>query len=446
MLTILAIIFLLGVLIFVHELGHFVIAKQCNVKVKKFSFGFGPKLISIKIGETEYRISLIPLGGYVKMLGENPDEAEEISKESFQRKKWWQKGLIALGGPFANFIFAMLILSIAFMIGIKNYDLPPIIGRINDAECEELGKFQAGDQVLSVDGKEIDGWMSIVKTWTDNSKKRHKIILKRDNTIIHLEVEDFDYHYWFMDIKPYVPAEIGEVLYGLPAYQAGLEKGDIVVAINNKPISDWYDMQKIIQGNADNLLKFTIRRDDKIINLPIIPQINTEVGDSIGIIGISQKLELISYEKYNFANSVKYGVLSSISITYRYCDGLIRLFKYPSQIGKSVGGPIMIAALSGQQAKEGWSTFLSFMAMISIILMVVNLLPIPVLDGGMVLFAIWEGIARKPLKASIQAQLQRIGVAILLTIMVIAFYNDISRFVIRQFSLKKGNVPAVLEK
>ncbi|MCK4358357.1 MAG: RIP metalloprotease RseP [Candidatus Cloacimonetes bacterium] len=445
MITIFSTIVLLGILIFVHELGHFIIARLCKVKVEKFSFGFGPKLIGIKIGETEYRISLIPLGGYVKMLGENPDEAQETSPESLRNKKWWQKILIAFGGPFANFVFAIFILILTFMIGIKNYDLEPTIGRISYSDHEELRKFQTGDQILEIDGNDITSWLSIIKTWK-NYDELHNVVIQRNNQTLNLNVKNFDYTYWLTDIKPFVSAKIGEVLYGLPAYQSGLKKEDIIIAINDSPISDWYDMQTIIRENPEKPLKFKIKRNNEIKNLQITPQINTESEDSQGIIGVSHKLDLVYFEKYSFINSVKYGFLTGISIVYRYYSGLFRLFKYPSYIGKSVGGPIMIAALSGQQAKEGLSTFLSFMAMISIILMIMNLLPIPILDGGMIIFAICEGIARKPLKKSVEALLQRVGLAIILTLMIFAFYNDISRFVNRQLSIIKGDVPSVLEK
>jgi len=443
--TILATIFLLGVLIFVHELGHFVIARLCKVKVEKFSFGFGPKLIGITFKETEYRISLIPLGGYVKMLGENLDEKQKSSPESFRNKKWWQKILIAIGGPFSNFLFAILILILTFMIGIKNYDLAPIIGRISYTDNEEIRKFKKGDQILKIDDNEINSWLPIIKTW-NNNKEIHDVLIQRDNKTLSLNVKNFDYKYWLTDIKPFVSAQIGEVLYGFPAYQSGMEKNDIVIAINEKPISDWYDMQKIIRESPEKPLKFTIKRNDKVINLQIIPQIDTESEDNQGVIGVVQKLDSVYIEKYNFVNSVKYGVLTGISLVYRYYSGLIRLFSSPSHISKNLGGPIMIAALSGQQAKEGLSAFLSFMALISIILMIMNLLPIPILDGGMIIFAICEGIGRKPLKASVEAMLQRIGLAIILTIMIFAFYNDISRFVNRQFSLIKGSPSSVLEK
>ncbi|MBL7086793.1 MAG: RIP metalloprotease RseP, partial [Candidatus Cloacimonetes bacterium] len=437
-----------GMVIFVHELGHFIIARLCKVKVEKFSFGFGPKLVGIKIGETEYRVSLIPLGGYVKMLGENPDKEDDsdtFSNESFKYKKWWQKALIALGGPLSNFIFAIIILSLTFMIGIKTYDLEPIVGQISKINNQEFQKFKKDDKIIEIDGNKITGWMSIVTAWTKNDKQNHEVVIIRNGETTNLIVQNFDYQNWFTNIKPYVSAEVGEVLYGLPAYQSGIIENDIIIGINDTPINDWYDMQKIIKESPEIPLNFIIKRNDEIINMTVIPQLNLESDSNVGIIGISQKLNLLFVEKFSIFKSIKYGFMSSIATVYRYYNGLFRLFRHPQHISKSFGGPIMIAAITGQQAEQGLTSFLSFMAMISIILMIMNLLPIPVLDGGLIIFALLEGIFGKPVKPSIQALSQRIGLAIILTLMIFAFYNDISRFVSRQFSLKRNIIPGELK-
>ena len=182
MITILAIIFLIGILVFVHELGHFIVARLNRVKVEKFSFGFGPKLLSWTIGETEYRISLIPLGGYVKMLGENPDEASDeelLDTRSFKQKHWWQKALIAFGGPFANFLFAVLILTLTYCIGIKTYDIAPVIGRISD-EAYSVIPLESKDEIVSIDGVPTPGWTSIIEEWIKNSPEIRQITFIRN--------------------------------------------------------------------------------------------------------------------------------------------------------------------------------------------------------------------------------------------------------------------------
>ena len=448
MITILAIIFLIGILVFVHELGHFIVARLNRVKVEKFSFGFGPKLLSWTIGETEYRISLIPLGGYVKMLGENPDEASDeelIDTRSFKQKHWWQKALIAFGGPFANFLFAVLILALTYCIGIKTYDIAPVIGRISD-EAYSVIPLESKDEIVSIDGVPTPGWTSIIEEWIKNSPEIRQITFIRNDDTLHAQTENFSYEFWFSEIKPHVPAVIGDVYYGLPAYQAGMQKGDMIIQIEDTEIHDWYDLHDIIKNSADHPLHFVVQRGDEVLEMDITPQINIELDENSGMIGISQILEQEYIERFSVPTSLKYGFLTSIDIIARYYNGISKLVQHPSQIGKSVGGPIMIASLTSQQVKEGVSAYLSFLAMISIILMIVNLLPIPVLDGGMIIFSIIEGIRGKSLKLSTQAALQRIGVVILLFIMIFAFYNDISRSVGRYFSLKRSNTPASIEQ
>ena len=448
MITILAIIFLIGILVFVHELGHFVVARLNRVKVEKFSFGFGPKLLSWTIGETEYRISLIPLGGYVKMLGENPDEASDddlLDKRSFKQKHWWQKALIAFGGPFANFLFAILILALTFIIGIKIYDIAPVIGRISE-EAYSILPLESKDEIVSIDGVPTPGWTAIIQEWMKDSPDKRQITFIRNSDTLFVQTENFSYELWLTGIKPHVPAVIGDAYYGLPAYQAGMKKGDVIIQIEDMEIHDWYDLQEIIKDNVDRPLHFIVQRDNDVVEMDITPQINIELDENSGMIGISQILEQEYIERFSVPTSLKYGFLTSINIITRYYSGIVKLVQHPSEVSKSVGGPIMIASLTSQQVKEGVSAYLSFLAMISIILMIVNLLPIPVLDGGMIIFSIIEGIRGKPLKLSTQAVLQRIGVVVLLFIMIFAFYNDISRSVGRYFSLKRSNTPTTLEK
>ena len=446
--TIIAILFLIGILVFVHEFGHFIVARLNHVKVEKFSFGFGPKLLSWTIGETEYRISLIPLGGYVKMLGENPDEAsseEILDKRSFKQKRWWQKALIAFGGPFANFLFAILILALTYVIGIKIYDIAPVVGRISE-EAYTAIPLESEDRIVSIDGVPVTGWTSIIQEWIQKSPDKRQVAFIRDNDTLFAQTENFSYELWLSDIRPYVPAIIGDVYYGLPAYQAGMKKGDTIVKIEDTEIHDWYDLQEIIKNNADRPLHFVVQRGGELLEMDITPQVNIELDENSGIIGISQILEQEYIESFSIPRSFKYAFLTTIDIIGRYYSGLSKLVMHPSQVGKSVGGPIMIASLTSQQVKEGVSAYLSFLAMVSIILMIVNLLPIPVLDGGMIMFSFIEGIRGKPLKLNTQAILQRIGVVVLLLIMVFAFYNDISRSVGRYFSLKRSNTPLNIEQ
>jgi len=444
LITILAIIFLLGILVFVHELGHFIAARLCNIQVDKFSFGFGPKLFGKKIGETEYRVSLIPLGGYVKMLGENPDEQQQEtidSERSYSNKKWWQKVFVAFNGPFFNFLFAILILSLSYIIGIKTYDLKPIIGNIT-SERPALQQLKSGDEIIKIDGNEIDGWMSIIEEWKDTPAeaggKVHTIELIRDGQIQKFKVGNFDYKLWLKDIEVYSPPIISDVYYGFPAYEAGLKQNDRIVKIAGKPIETWSDMRNIVQKKPEKELEFTIKRGDEKLTLFVTPRLNPQSEEKVGIIGIQPILNMAKVERYNIFESFKLGTLSTFVIIGSYYKGFYELLKNPSQVGETIGGPLMIAALTKQQTEQGISSYLSFLALISLILMIMNLLPIPILDGGQICFSIIEGIRGEPLKISVQAFLQRVGIAIILMIMFFAFYNDISRFVKRKISVQNS--------
>ncbi|MEA2103114.1 MAG: RIP metalloprotease RseP [Candidatus Cloacimonadota bacterium] len=445
MITILAFILLLGILVIVHESGHFIAARMCGVQVEKFSFGFGPKIFAKTVGETEYRISLIPLGGYVKMLGENPEEQENDldSGKTFSGKKWWQKVFIAFNGPFFNLLLAIIILSLTYMIGLKTYDLQPIVGNVSSSQTD-LHQLKPHDEILSIDGEKIDGWISIIELWRDSYKPIHAVKILRDGEVITLNMKNFDFKLWLTDVESYAPPIIGEVYYGLPAYQSGLKKGDEILTINGKNVNSWSEMRGIITANSDTELRLSVRRDSEKLSIIVTPQLNPGEKEEAGIIGITQKLELVNIERYGVFKAIEYGTITTFTVVVGYYKGLFKLIKRPSEAGKNVGGPIMIAAMTKQQTEQGLTSYLSFMAMISIILMVMNLLPMPVLDGGQILFSVIEGIMRKPLKIGLQKIFQQVGIAVLILLMFFAFYNDISRYITRQLSLK-NNVTTVPE-
>ncbi len=464
MITILGIILVFGILVFVHEGGHFIVAKLFRVGVDRFSFGFGPKLIGINWKGTEYRISLIPLGGYVKMAGEQPEEfikscqrhhakgrsalagirfgednplsgkwIEKIISEGseFISKKWWQRALIAFSGPFANFLLAIFALSLSFLIGKTYFDFPPVIGKIE--ETIEISDLQVGDKITTIDGKEIKGWNDILKIWT--KKKYHLVTIIRDGKSMELELKGDDYNLWISQVKPVSQAVVGEVAPGMPAYQSGLKRDDRILKINDKIINNWYNMTEIITKNPGKELNFVIKRGNDTLNLSIMPQINIMENKQRGIIGITQKLPIKITENYGLFNSLKYGILSAIGLVYQNYYGLWKLATNPGYISENLGGPILIASITGRQVKGGWDSFLCFISLLSIVLMVLNLLPIPILDGGHILFAIIEAIRGKMLDFNIQLKLQKVGLIILMSLMVFAFYNDITRFVKRQLSI-----------
>jgi regulator of sigma E protease len=438
MLQIIGALVALGLLIAVHEGGHFLAARWLGVYVEKFSIGFGPKLISFRDRMTEYRLSIIPLGGYVKMKGENPDEHTEDEKGSFWSLSWWKRALIAFSGPLTNLLFALLILIITFGMGKTYEDHRAIIGRIvipqESSISRDFDYLQSGDRIVSINDR-------FLRSWSDG----YSALKEGFNTIVieragkeHQFTEEFQLKDWFEQVMPQTTTVIGEVSPGLPAYNAGLQEGDRVVAINGNPVSDWYELRSEVQSTSGNTVKVEIERSGGRFSRDIKLQENLMDGSSV--IGITQKLPLKVKENYSLWESLKYGTLTTADYVVMNYVGLYKLIVNPSELKNNIGGPVLMYTMSKQTAKQGWNSILSFVAMISIILMVMNLLPIPVLDGGMIFFCLIEGIRRKALSVRTQITLQKIGASVLILLMFFAFSNDFSRLFKRSASLSSQKV------
>ena len=418
MINIIGAIVALGILITVHELGHFIAARIFGVEAEKFSIGFGPPLISFTKGKTNFRISLIPLGGYLKMKGENPDE-ETDTEGSFKSKKWWQRAIIAFAGPFANFLFAIFIFIVSFTIGRSYDDHPPVIGKINSDISYNL---QVNDRILALNEQEIISWNDLVKYTKED--EFNFIEIERDHKNIFVESSEIIPKTWLSDILPYVPAVIGEVAPGMPAYQAGLMEMDEILAVDGVEIENWYEMRELIINSVNDEVNLKIKRNNQVFEKSI--SLGKNLFDDNKIIGITQYLPLKIHEKYSFLESLQYGSISTVSFVVLNYIALYKLLTKPSLFKESISGPVMIFTMSQQSVKRGWGTILSFVAAISLILMIMNLLPIPILDGGQIFFCFIEGIFRKPLSIKVQMVLQNIGLFMLMFLMVFAFFNDLN--------------------
>ncbi len=350
-LNIISFTILLGVLIFVHELGHFLLAKWSGVGVLKFSLGFGPKLVGKKIGETEYCISLIPLGGYVKLLGES--EGDELSAEdearSFQRQSVYKKVGIVLAGPLFNFLFAIVAFTLIYSLGV-----------------------------------------------------------------------------------PVHTSRIGGVQEGTPAYKAGIQADDLIVAIDGKELTRWVDLADIISASNGSELQLNVERNNKIIDISVTPDTFTSpniFGEEVETykIGINVSGETFT-ERVNPVRAFGQGIAQTwgfTKLTYLTLVKIVQRVVSP----KTLGGPILIAQMSGQYAKQGMIPFIFFMAILSINLGVLNLLPIPVLDGGHILFYLIEIVTGREINIKWREMAQQIGFFLLIMLMIFVFYNDIARIV-----------------
>jgi len=345
--TFLYAVLLFGFLIFIHELGHFLAAKLSGVKVLKFSIGFGPKIIGKQIGETEYLLSAIPLGGYVKMYGEDVQDEIVEQARSFKHQPVYKKIFIVFAGPLFNILGAVLLFWIIFVGGI-----------------------------------------------------------------------------------PVLKPVIGDVLQNSPAYTAGLKTGDRIIEIDGKKISTWFDMAQFIQQNPGKTLNFKIERNNELLELNIIAQTKEAknlFGErvTVGQIGIKPAEEFFikKEDPLTALNKSVEKCYEIIELTYLT---IVKIFQKVVSTDV-IGGPILIFQVAEKTAQQGWISFLSFAAIISINLGVLNLLPIPVLDGGHILFFLIEAIRKKPLSDKFIAVSQRIGIAFLFALMILAFYNDILR-------------------
>ncbi len=440
--TIFYALILLGILIFVHELGHFLFAKLVDVKVLKFSLGFGPKVLGKKYGETEYLISSVPLGGYVKMLGE--ESGDEISAEdrarAYNSQPVGKRMLIVFSGPVFNILFAALVFTLISASGVP---VPyPDIGKVAEDSPAARAGFATGDRVLAVDGKAVKGWDELESFISKSKGEPLLFTIRRGEAVKELSVtpekkteKDIfgeSKEVWNFGISPLLYPDVGEVTQGSPAGKAGLQKGDRIVEIEGTALKTWQDMTAVIHESPGRPLKFRIKRGDRLIEVIITPEKNTLTlpgGEKkeIGLIGV-RPLGNDFIKRYGPAEAVRFGVMRTWDVSVLTVVSIVKLIQriIPAE---TIGGPILIFQMAGQQAAHGALSFFTFLAVISINLGVLNLLPIPMLDGGHGLFLLIEAVRRKPLSEKVIMIAQRTGLALIITLMIFAFYNDIMRLI-----------------
>jgi regulator of sigma E protease len=348
--TVLATVAVLGVLIFVHELGHFLTAKLLGVKVEIFSLGFPPKLLSRQVGETDYRISVVPLGGYVKLLGENPNDEvpPELAHRSFLHRPLWHRAAIVLAGPAFNFIFAFLALFAVFAISGL----------------------------------------------------------------------------------PYVPTDVGRVVQNSPAERAGLKTGDVIVAVDGAPVQRWEELSAQIRQHNGQTLDLAVKRDGRDFQVQVTPEKRESenlFGQKIMAyqIGVASSERLVT-EHLGPGQALSAGMSYSLRIGALTLQSIYKLITREISVD-TLGGPIMIAQVAGKQAEMGLSYLINFMAVLSVNLTLLNLLPVPVLDGGHLVFLFLEAVRGKPLAVKHREVAQAVGMMLILTLMVFVFYHDIMR-------------------
>ena len=434
----------LGVLVAFHELGHFLAARWVGVKVLKFSLGFGPKLLGRQVGETEYLVSAIPLGGYVKLFGE--DEAEAITPEdrrrSFVHQTLWGKVLIVSAGPGFNFILAYLIfaawLATGYTLPVPSFkDIAPVLEAVAPESPAAKAGLMVGDQIKKIDGRDIATRVELLDAAAKGKGAPLTLEVLRDGRLESLTVtpipapgpahkgEEAGYYLGIEEIPPVV----NEVVPGKPAAAAGFREGDRVLSIDGTLIHTWTQMTSLVKDNPGKTLQVDVLRDGHRASLSVTPvaESTTVNGQTvqIGKIGIAGPDRSLMRSATPLA-----AIYNGLEATYKWTE-LTVVGLYKMIVGdissKNIGGPLTIAKISGEAAAQGPANVIFLIALLSINLGVLNLLPIPILDGGHLLFFLIEGILRKPLGERQRELAQQVGLVLLVGVMIFAFWNDLER-------------------
>ncbi|HEU0186875.1 MAG TPA: RIP metalloprotease RseP [Gallionellaceae bacterium] len=444
--------FLVAILVLVvfHELGHLWVARLCNVKVLRFSVGFGKVLYSKRFagGETEWVISAVPLGGYVKMLDEREGEvaAEELPR-AFNRQPVLRRMAIVVAGPLANLLLAIVLYWGLFVHGVPG--LKPKLGEVDPATPAAIAQLQAQQTILSINGQATPSWQDVRWSLLDlvlQGKSAALEVQDADGDILHRELNlgslsarDLDSDFMLkLGMRPYQPpvyAVIGELLPGGVAQQAGLESGDVVQRIDGLPIKRWDEFVVQIRNHPGKPMQLEILRDGTSLTLQLTPLVTQENGVQIGKIGAGPKIDEQAFVA--MLAEVRYppGIALTEAIRKTWDTSVVSLQMIGRMIIgqvslKNLSGPITIADYAGQSAHMGIGAYIAFLALISISLGVLNLLPIPLLDGGHLLYYTAELIKGSPVSDRLWEAGQNVGIALLVTIMAFALYNDISRLIL----------------
>jgi regulator of sigma E protease len=445
--TIVAFIIALGLLIVVHEYGHYIVARWCGVKVLRFSVGFGRPLLSWRRGRdrTEWVIAAIPFGGYVKMLDERegPVEAAEVHR-AFNRQSVWRRFGIVVAGPLANFLFAIAAYAGLFMYGLP--EARPVLGAPPAGSTAAAAGLRSGDTVRAVDGEAITTWQELRWRVLQSALQRAPLRLEVVNEKGHLRDVLLDLRSFPADdveadaleriglrlYRPPLDPVIGQVVRGGSAERAGLAPGDRVVLADGKPVDSWEALVAAVQAKPELPLTLTIERDGAQQTVEVVPASVAAGERRIGRIGAAPQLPTSHADRMLIR--VQHGVGESLwKALLKTGDIAVFSLKMLGKMllgevsWKHLSGPVTIADFAGQSAAMGWVSYLTFLALISISLGVLNLLPIPLLDGGHLMYYAIEIVKGKPVSERAMELGQRVGLALLLVMMAFAFYNDLNR-------------------
>ena len=426
--SILAFVFVLGVLIFVHELGHYVMARRIGVRVLTFSLGFGPKIFRFRRGDTDYCVSAIPLGGYVKMAGENPEDERAGKDDEFLSKSKWQRFQVLVAGPVMNILLAVVVLAVVLYQGaeVPAYEQHvPVVGNVLDESPASRSGIRPGDRILSVGDRTVGTWQQVFMAIVPKANREVPIVVLRDGREMTLRVTPVPqtkYEVGDIGVLPELYPQIRALTPGDPAAESGLQRGDLILAANGQAGITRERLIELIRANENTAMQFSIRRGADELEVSITPR---RRGD-VAVIGAElSPLELRTIEPGPI-QAVQMSLARNWEWTKLIVETLVGLFTRETSV-RQLMGPVAIAELSGGAARLGWVALFNLMAMISLNLGLLNLMPIPVLDGGHIVIMALEGLARRDFSVRVKEKLLLAGFVVLLMLMVTVVYNDLTR-------------------
>ncbi|MBY4675649.1 sigma E protease regulator RseP [Marinobacterium arenosum] len=445
--TILATLVTLGLLVTIHEWGHFWVARRCGVRVLRFSVGFGKPLYTRKDRHgTEFVVAAVPLGGYVRMLDEREGPVPaDLRDQAFNTKPLWQRTAVVAAGPLVNLLFAVLAYWLMFVVGVTV--LRPVIGELTPGSPAAEAQLPTGYEVVALNGRQTDSWDELnlrLAAWIGESGRveldlRHseRQELRRVSVSLHewqvdVETESPLSAFGIVPWRPPVPPVIGQLLPDGRAVGAGLQLGDRVLSIDGLPVASWQQLVEMVQAAPDRELLFDVERQGRVLSIAVLPAVRVaEDGREIGYVGagvqpVSWPDSMYAERQLGLVDGLLAGLVKTGQMISLILESIWKMIEGVISV-KNLSGPITIAKVAGASAASGLEAFVGFLAYLSISLGVLNLLPIPMLDGGHLFYYLIEAVRGKPVGERVQMMGLKIGMAILFSLMAVAIFNDVAR-------------------
>ena len=419
-----AFIFALGVIIFVHEAGHLLVAKAFGMKVLAFSLGFGKRLFGWKVGETDYRISLVPLGGYVKLSGEEPGDSTDDPRD-FLNQPRWQRILVYLAGPLMNAALSILLIAGLFMVGIEVpalQSVPSVVGTVEAGSPGESAGLLPGDEIVAIDGQKVSRWQDVAFAILTGIGKplEFEILRNAERSTVRVTPEKpADFDFGDAGIYPKLLPRIGDVVAGSPAETAGFRLGDEVRSVDGRPLGSPTDFVDYIEKHIGATVAVEVLRDGALTRLAVVP------GDQGGKGRIGVRLTVA--QRYPPLAALRESVRFNYDIAKQSLAVIGKIFKREVAAKSALAGPIEIAAQSGAAARTGFKNLLYLMGVLSLSIGLLNLFPIPVLDGGQITILLFESVIRRDLSIAVKERIAQVGLALVVMLMVTVLYFDLSK-------------------